>query len=236
MWSGGKDSTASIILAHIFGLPLDLILFSEVMFSKDVSGEHPEHLKFVKEVAIPLFESWGYKVQIVRSDITYLDNFYTMVNSPRSNLDNTGKFRGFPLTNHCVIQRDCKKKPIRDFLMSLNEDYVAYLGICADEKHRLESLHKDAHNQSLLEVYGLKQSDTTALCEEYGLLSPTYSTNKRGGCWFCMWAKDNELRSAMEAYPEAFRTFMNLENDTHSLCGTSWNVHRGTIKEIVSQF
>lgn len=33
-WSGGKDSTASIILAHEHGEPLDLIVFSEVMFDK----------------------------------------------------------------------------------------------------------------------------------------------------------------------------------------------------------
>lgn len=30
-WSGGKDSTASIILAHEHNEPLDLIIFSEVM-------------------------------------------------------------------------------------------------------------------------------------------------------------------------------------------------------------
>ena len=33
-WSGGKDSTASIILAHERNEPLDLIIFSEVMFDK----------------------------------------------------------------------------------------------------------------------------------------------------------------------------------------------------------
>ena len=31
-WSGGKDSTASIILAHEHNEPLGLIIFSEVMF------------------------------------------------------------------------------------------------------------------------------------------------------------------------------------------------------------
>ena len=43
-WSGGKDSTASIILAHENKEPLDLIIFSEVMFDKDISGELPEHI------------------------------------------------------------------------------------------------------------------------------------------------------------------------------------------------
>ncbi len=33
-WSGGKDSTASIILAHIHHLPITEIVFCEVMFDK----------------------------------------------------------------------------------------------------------------------------------------------------------------------------------------------------------
>lgn len=37
-WSGGKDSTASIILAHEHNEPLDLIIFSEVMFDETISG------------------------------------------------------------------------------------------------------------------------------------------------------------------------------------------------------
>ena len=66
-WSGGKDSTASIILAHEHNEPLDLIIFSEVMFDENISGELPEHIDFIKNKAIPVFESWGYEVKILRA-------------------------------------------------------------------------------------------------------------------------------------------------------------------------
>jgi hypothetical protein len=68
-WSGGKDSTASVILDHIHGLPPSTIIFSEVMFDKKrgISGELPEHIDFVMNKAKPIFESWGYKVEIVRA-------------------------------------------------------------------------------------------------------------------------------------------------------------------------
>ena len=48
-WSGGKDSSASIILCHEQGIPLDGVIFSEVMFdlSRNISGENPEHIKWV---------------------------------------------------------------------------------------------------------------------------------------------------------------------------------------------
>ena len=48
-WSGGKDSTATIILAHIHHEPLDEIIFSEVMFDEKISGEIPEHIDFIKK-------------------------------------------------------------------------------------------------------------------------------------------------------------------------------------------
>lgn len=75
-WSGGKDSTASIILAHENNEPLDLIIFSEVMFDKNISGELPEHIDFIKNKCISLFESWEYEVKILRSDKTYMDCFH----------------------------------------------------------------------------------------------------------------------------------------------------------------
>lgn len=74
-WSGGKDSTASIILVHEHNEPLDLIIFSEVMFDKNISGELPEHIGFIKSKAIPLFNSWGYEVKILHADLTYMDIF-----------------------------------------------------------------------------------------------------------------------------------------------------------------
>ena len=61
LWSGGKDSTATVILAKEHGIKIDAILFSEVMFDKNISGELPEHIAFVKNKAIPTFEKWGFK-------------------------------------------------------------------------------------------------------------------------------------------------------------------------------
>lgn len=67
-WSGGKDSTASIIICHEQGIPIDGVVMSEVMFdhSRNISGEHPEHIKWVYEVAIPKIErDFGYKVIVL---------------------------------------------------------------------------------------------------------------------------------------------------------------------------
>ena len=60
-FSGGKDSAATIILAHLHNEPLDEIIFSEVMFDENTSGEYPAQIDFIKNTCAPLFEKWGYK-------------------------------------------------------------------------------------------------------------------------------------------------------------------------------
>lgn len=89
-----------VSLIDVGGIPLDLILFSEVMYDakRGISGEPPEQLKWMKEYAIPLFQSWGYPVEIVHADYCkrkdYLDWFY---NECSRKPEKKGKVCGFPL-------------------------------------------------------------------------------------------------------------------------------------------
>lgn len=54
--SFGKDSIATILLAREHNEPLDEIVYCEVMFDENISGELPEHRDFIYNVAIPKFE------------------------------------------------------------------------------------------------------------------------------------------------------------------------------------
>lgn len=77
--SGGKDSVATIILAHEKGYPLDEVIFSEVMFDENISGELPEHIDFINNVLKPKCEEWGYKFRILRANRTYMDCFHSII-------------------------------------------------------------------------------------------------------------------------------------------------------------
>lgn len=172
-WSGGKDSTATIILAHENNEPLDLIIFSEVMFDKTTSGELPEHIEFVHK-CIETFTEWGYEVKILRSDKTYLDCFHHISTKGKR----VGKKLGFPMAGKCVVQRDCKLKPIREFNKE-HPDAIHYVGIAIDEPKRLARLNDKTI--SLLAKYNYTEADAWDLCESYGMLSPIYEFAKRGG-------------------------------------------------------
>lgn len=202
------------------------------MFNKkeEISGESPAHVNFIRNVCKPLFESWGYQVIILHSDMDYLDYFNTVIEYPRKHMEHRGIKRGFPCSGKCGIKRDCKLKPIEEFYKSIKEPYVQYVGICKDEPQRLDSLKKDNSKISLLEKYGYTEQMAKRLCEEYGLLSPIYRFSRRGGCWFCPYAKREEHREIREKIPSAWKVFINLEN-TPGIANNKWNVYGETLHD-----
>lgn len=219
-WSGGKDSTASIILAYEHNEPLDLIIFSEVMFDKNISGELPEHIDFIKNKCIPLFESWGYGVKILRSNLNYMDIF--MREPKRGKRFGMGLKTGFPMAGRCQINRSVKVKPIKDFFKTVDYEYVQYIGIAIDEPARLDRVVKTANQISLLEKYGYTEQMALDLCQKYDLLSPIYDFAPRGGCWFCPNARDCELRHLRNNHREYWNTLLWLETQPN-LIGNKWN-------------
>lgn len=213
-WSGGKDSTAAIILDHIHGLPPSRIVFCEVMYDRKngISGELPEHIDFVKNVAIPKFTEWGFAVDLITAETDYLENFFHVISQSRNG--NNGKMRGFPLSGRCTIQRDCKLKPIADYYKCLGlkpADFTQYVGVAIDEPERLERL-RGTNKVSLLERYSYTEEMALELCREHGLLSPIYQFTSRGGCWFCPNQRLSEMAHLKENRPDLWAELERLDN------------------------
>lgn len=204
--SFGKDSLATLILARLHGEPVDEVVYCEVMYDDKISGEVPEHRDFIYNTAIPQLEAWGYKVQVVRSDVTYLDSFHHLLVRGK----NQGMKRGFPWFGGCCIQRDCKLRPMKAYWKSQGDDVCQYVGIAIDEPKRLERL-KERKQVSLLAKYGYTEEDAKKLCIEYGLLSPIYSFARRNGCWFCPNAGKEELRHLYFNHRDLAEQLMALE-------------------------
>lgn len=203
--SFGKDSIAAILLAIRHQEPLDEAVYCEVMFDKDISGEIPEHREFIYGTAIPVLESMGVKVRVLRAEQTYVGLFTGRITrGPKK-----GLLRAFPICGRCAVQRDCKLRPIIQYQKSLPADTVQYIGIAKDEQERL--LRLSGNKVSLLDKYGYTEQDTKQLCREAGLLSPVYEFTDRGGCWFCPNAKLRELRHLYDYHPELWRRMLELQ-------------------------
>ncbi len=211
---------------------MDIILFSEVMYdlTREISGENPEHIKFIKNTG-KIFESWGYEVRTLRAEKDYLSCFHRIIEKPRKHMERRGMKFGFPVFGRCGVKRDCKEKPVKDFLKRMDDEIVQYVGICADETRRLESLHRQSGRVSLLEKYGYTEEMARKKCLEYGLLSPCYKYSSRGGCWFCPNAKPAEHRQIRKLYPKIWKEFVSLEKEG-DLANNKWNIHGLTLGEI----
>ena len=178
--SFGKDSLCSILLALEHGEPLDRVVFSEVMFDneKGISGEVPEHIEWVYNVAIPRLESMGVKVDVVRSKLDYISLCNKVLKSGKK----VGQKYGHQNCKPCYANSDLKIAPIRSYLSRMRKDYdiVQYVGIAIDEPIRLARL-EGTDKISLLTKYGYTEQMAMDKCKEYSLLSPLYSMGCRGG-------------------------------------------------------
>ena len=91
--SFGKDSLAMILTIIEHGLPLDEVVYREVMFDDTISGEYPEHADFIHNKAIPILELvYGLKVTVLRADTDYKEQFYRPRTKRRTHWPSKGAF------------------------------------------------------------------------------------------------------------------------------------------------
>ena len=207
--SGGKDSVATLILAKQHGEPLDEVVYCEVMFDKEISGEHPEHAEFVHTKLKPFVEDvLGVPFVILRSEKTYIDVFTRLITRG----DNLGKPYGFAIPRMCAVNRDLKIPPIQKYWATKEGvDVTQYVGIAFDEQERLMRMH-GTNRISLLGKYKVKEEGAGRLCSEHGLLSPVYNFSNRNGCWFCPNCKDAEWAHLIFSHKDHFDRLIDLEN------------------------
>lgn len=228
--SFGKDSIATILLALENNEPLDRVVFAEVMFdhSRGISGEIPEHIEWVYSTAIPKLEAMGVKVDVVRGEKDYCWYFNNPIGGGGQY---KGKMRGFPLGGMCVVNRDCKLKPIRDYYRQYREDYriVQYVGIAKDEPRRLARID-GVKKKSPLDKYHYTEAMARAKAEEYGLLSPIYQSGNRNGCWFCPNCSIRQFGRFRKAHPDLWAELVTLSH-TPNLCSYGFKYGK-TVQEV----
>lgn len=223
--SFGKDSIATILLALEHGEPLDQVLYCEVMFDREISGEVPEHRQFIHEVAIPKLEAWGIHTTILRPGTSYMD----YVTKPITRGAMRGKLHGFPLCGRCAIQRDCKTRVIQAWNRQQSSAIVTYVGIAGDETKRLARLD-GMSKVSLLERYGVQEADTYEICRKAGLLSPVYEFSDRNGCFFCPNSKDRELYHLYTHHPDLWARMLQIQALPNKV--TEYFDHKRTFSDI----
>ena len=172
--SGGKDSVATILLAAKHNEPLDEIVFSEVMFDKETTGEVPEHRDFIYDKLKPFCENeLGVKFTILHAPKTYDDIFHhIIVRGPHK-----GEKRGFVWAGMCAANRECKVNPMQKYNKSLSPDTVSYVGIAVDEPNALQGWKEHRRSACLISTVTPKPMRSSSVLT---MISCHRSTNIAG--------------------------------------------------------
>lgn len=204
--SYGKDSLACLGAIEELGWPLDRIVHAEVWATDTIPADPPPMVEFKKRADKIIKERWGIKVEHIRANFSYEDYFY----QPALKGKFKGAIHGFPMTQK---QRAwCNKRLKIEVLQKHQKDGIWYLGIAADEPKRFGDLSKT--RISPLVKLGWTEKKCTDWCISQNLLSPTYTSSQRGGCWFCHNQPVEQLKLVRKNYPELWNLMLKWDSDS----------------------
>lgn len=206
--SFGKDSLAMLIKIKELGLPLDEVIYCDIRFDDNISGEMPLMAEFIPKAEKILKEKFDIEVKHLRG-VTFKEQFYKIKQRGKHVGDNYG----FPYTIGAWCNDRLKMQPIKKYLNSFKEPIIQYVGIAYDEPERYEKLNHETH---IAPLYDLKITEKEAMeiCKKHGLLSPIYEHSFRGGCWFCVKQKLGQLKYLYDTYPVLWNMLKEMEEDS----------------------
>lgn len=209
--SFGKDSLAMLIKIKELGLPLDEVIYCDIKFDNNISGEMPLMAEFIPKAEKILKDKFNIEVKHISYKKTFKEQFYTI--KQRGN--HIGDNYGFPYVIGAWCNSRLKIEPVREYLKNIDEPVIQYIGIAYDEPERYERLNHDTH---IALLYDLKITEREAMeiCRKYNLLSPIYKTSFRGGCWFCPKQSIGQLKNIYRNYPNLWNILKQLEKDSHN--------------------
>lgn len=209
-FSGGKDSTAMLLMMIEKNMPIDEIIFIEVMANDKLSGELPGMPEYIEKIERYI----GRKITKIKSKHTFESVFYRI---PKRKTEKTrifqGKILGFPMTLFAWCNDRLKISPLKEYYKNQKEPFTVYLGIAADEPKRLKRLK--SYQKAPLSEWGITEQDCKKYLEQRGLLNPLYSKVDRLGCWFCVKQSLKSLRYLYNEQPELWEKLKQYQKDSN---------------------
>lgn len=207
-WSGGKDSTATIILMHENNIPIEKIVYVRMMFNEEIPATLPVMTNFVDET-IKKLEEWGYEVEVVKSKKSAFQISEQIYQRSKYSTSNGNKYgvSGFA-RGACVFQ---KEKP--NAIDSVSAAEFEMIGYAADESERIHRL--GGGRQSIMVTLGVSEKEAFEICTKYGMLSPLYERGiGRDGCFFCPNAGKKERELLKIEHPELVEAIYEMIGKT----------------------
>ena len=217
--SGGKDSTAMLLLMLERGWPIDAVL------NADTGMEFPEMYEHLRRLDEHLYRERGLHITTLKSPKSFE---YLMFDEPKqkpsciANRQRLGVLcngNGWPgirvrwctgqLKTH-LIEREIKR------LKQGRED-VQYIGIAADEAKRC----KPDKRYPLVE-WGITEAEALRVCYDRGFhFGGLYEIYRRASCWCCPFQRISELCNLRRHHPELWARLLDMDERAIAQFGDS---------------
>lgn len=231
--SFGKDSMATLILAAEQGIPIDRVMYCDIKFDNNISGEHPIMAAWIPTAEKRLKDLFGIKVDHAYSGVTFWQQFF----KEKEKGNHVGDICGFPYPVGAWCNSRLKLRAISRYYKQICEPVTQFVGIAYDEPVRWKKMvRKDTarvKSRSLLVEQKLTEANAFEICRQYDLLSPMYEVDGiyRGGCWFCPKQCLADLHSLWKNYPKLWRELEVIEPFSHNTFKP-----RTTLAELAKRF
>ncbi len=212
--SGGKDSTAMLLMMLERQMPIDIILYCDTGLEFPAMYKHLNLLEhdicraITRICGEQSYEYLMFDIPVKRKDDSQLLRRY-------GNILNGYGWAG-PQMRWCTSM--LKDAPREKFLRPLREKYdvLEYVGIAVDEQYRLERpRNKIANHVHPLVDWGMTEADCLKYCYDHGYdWDGLYEHFRRVSCWCCPLQSLTELRQLMKNYPELWERLKSWDKRT----------------------
>lgn len=172
--SGGKDSTAMLLMMLEKGIKIDKILFCYT--GKEFPEVYP-HLQQIQDYIKP----YGLEITVLKSDKSYDWYMYEYKSKYGKNKDKKGLGWASFKVRWCTGY--LKTAIINNYLSQFKEPIYEYVGIAYDEPQRIKNYKN--HIYPLVE-WKMTEQDCLDYCYSKGFdFFGIYKHRKRASCWCC---------------------------------------------------
>lgn len=220
-WSGGKDSTATILLMRENNIPIKRIVYVRMMWDDNIPATLPIMTNFVDKT-IELFKQWGLNVIVEYPKYTAVECM-ERVYKKSINPELLGKPYGIYAISrqYCMLMRE-KTNAISRISKNVQYDMIGY---AINEKERIKRL--GGGKQSILATLGITEDECFKICRKYKLLSPLYDLGvERDGCFFCPNISMKEVRMLEKTRPDLVKILYSIFGQYYDVYPYSLSLNR----------
>lgn len=205
-FSGGKDSTAMLLMMLERNIQIDEIIFCDTTVEFLEMYEHIGKVK--KYINMP--------ITILKAEHSYEYMMFDYVKKKGKAKEEKGYDWAGPRQRWCT--RYFKQQSISRYLREKygkNINIVEYIGIAVDETERLEKNKNKSNLKYPLAEWGITEQQALEYCYSKGFdWGGLYRKFKRVSCWCCPLQSLKELRVLYKDFPELWKKLKEWDSRT----------------------